>query len=246
MNTIEVSAYSVQWAIDAQEAGANRIELCDNIHEGGTTPSIASVELARKYLSIELYVIIRPRGGDFLYSDIEFETMKHDIEMTKSARVDGFVFGLLNKDGSIDVRRTKELVELSKPKKVTFHRAFDVARDPFKALEDIISCGCDRILTSGQKNIAPDALALLSGLVKKAGNRISIMPGSGINENNILKIKKETEAMEFHLSGKKTVRSKMKFINKNVSFNAIGQSSIPEHAVLDAGIIRKVIDLLNT
>ncbi|RLD68013.1 MAG: copper homeostasis protein CutC [Bacteroidetes bacterium] len=243
---IEVSAYSVQWAIDAQKAGAHRVELCDNIYQGGTTPSIASIELARKHLQIELYVIIRPRGGDFLYSDIEFETMKRDIEMAKTIGIDGFVFGLLNKDGSIDVERTKELVELSKPKKVTFHRAFDVARDPFIALEDIIICGCDRILTSGQKDIAPDALARLSELVKKAGNRISIMPGSGINENNILKIKKETKAMEFHLSGKKTVRSKMEFINKNVSFNAIGHSSIPEHAELDVEIIRKVIDLLNT
>ncbi|MEN8120832.1 MAG: copper homeostasis protein CutC [Bacteroidota bacterium] len=242
MNTIEVSAYSVQWAIDAQKAGANRVELCDNIYEGGTTPSLASIELARKHLDIELYVIIRPRGGDFLYSDIEFETMKRDIELAKNAGVDGLVFGILNIDGSIDAKRTKELVELSKPKKVTFHRAFDVAKDPFKALEDIISCGCDRILTSGQKNIAPYALPLLSELVKKAGNRISIMPGSGVNENNILKIKDETGAQEFHLSGKKTVKTKMNYINKDVSFNAVGNSSIPEHAELDIKIIREAIE----
>ena len=242
MNKIEVSAYSVQWAIDAQKAGAHRVELCDNIYEGGTTPSIASIELARKHLNIELYVIIRPRGGDFLYSDIEFKTMKRDIELAKSAGVDGFVFGILNMNGSIDIKRTKELVGLSKPKKVTFHRAFDVAKDPFNALEDIILCGCDRILTSGQKNVVADALPLLSELVKKAGNRISIMPGSGVNENNILEIKKKTGAYEFHLSGKKTVQSKMNYINKNVSFNANGHSSIPEHAELDMDIIRKVIE----
>ena len=243
MNTIEVSAYSVQWAIDAQKAGAHRVELCDNIYEGGTTPSIACIKLARKNLQIELYVIIRPRGGDFLYSDIEFETMKRDIEIAKEAGVDGFVFGLLNIDGSIDMERTKELVELSKPKKVTFHRAFDVAKDAFNALEDIILCGCDRILTSGQKNNAFEALPLISELVKIAGNRISIMPGSGIDENNILKIKKKTGAKEFHLSGKKTMQSKMNYINENVSFNALGQSSIPEHAELDVEIIKKVVGI---
>ncbi len=246
MNIVEVSAYSVQWAIDAQKAGAHRVELCDNIYEGGTTPSIASIQLARKHLKIELYVIIRPRGGDFLYSDIEFETMKRDIEIAKNVGVDGFVFGLLNIDGSIDIERTKVLVELSRPQKVTFHRAFDVAKDPFEALEHIILCGCDRILTSGQKNTVPDAIAFLSELVKKAGNRISIMPGSGVNEKNILEIKNKTGANEFHLSGKKNVQSKMKYINKDVSFNSISQSLIPEHSELDTGIIRKVIDLLNS
>ena len=244
MNTIEVSAYSVQWAIDAQKAGAQRVELCDNIYEGGTTPSIASIELARKHLDIELYVIIRPRGGDFLYSDIEFETMKRDIEHAKAAGVDGLVFGLLNKDGSVDIDRTKELVELSKPLKVTFHRAFDVAKEPFTALEDIVACGCHRILTSGQKDKAIDGLPLLAQLVKKAGNRISIMPGSGIDENNILELKNKSKAFEFHLSGKKTIQTKMDYINKDVNFNAIQKSSIPEHAALNIEKVREIIKKL--
>lgn len=241
MYKIEVSAYSVQWCIDAQNAGANRVELCDNIYEGGTTPSIGSIELARKHLAVELYVIIRPRGGDFLYSDIEFETMKKDIELAKTAGVDGLVFGLLKKNGSIDVQRTKELVELSKPLKVTFHRAFDLAKNPFDALEDIISCGCHRILTSGQKNIAIEGLPLLAKLVKKAGKRISIMPGSGINESNILEIKKKSKAFEFHLSGKKTVQTKMDYINEHINFNAIEQNIIQGHTILDMKKLREVL-----
>ena len=245
MNKIEISAYSVQWAIDAQKAGAQRVELCDNIHEGGTTPSLASIELARKNLDIELYVIIRPRGGDFLYTDIEFETMKRDIELAKATGIDGLVFGLLNKNGSVDIERTKELVALSKPLKVTFHRAFDVAKDPFEALEDIISCGCHRILTSGQKNSAINGLSLLADLVKKAGKRISIMPGSGINESNMLEIMKKSKAFEFHLSGKKTIQTQMDYINKNVNFNAKQQNNIPEHAALDIEKVSRVISVVN-
>lgn len=237
---IEVSAYSVQWAIDAQTAGADRVELCDNIHEGGTTPSYASIELTRKQLDIELYVIIRPRGGDFLYSDVEFETMKRDIQIAKELGVDGLVFGLLNIDGRIDTKRTKELVELSKPLPVTFHRAFDVAKNPFQALEDVISIGCKRILTSGQKATAYEGLNLLTELVKKAGNRISIMPGSGINENNILEIKNKSKAFEFHLSGKKTVKSPMEYVNRAVSFNALNRNAVPEYAVADVKRIRMV------
>jgi len=241
---LEVSAYSVQWAIDAQTAGADRVELCENIYEGGCTPSFASIELARKYLDIELYVIIRPRGGDFLYSALEFETMKRDIQTAKSLGADGLVFGLLNIDGSIDIERTKELVELSKPLPVTFHRAFDVAKEPFGALEDIISTGCKRILSSGQKPAAIDGLPLLKQLVEKADGRIGIMPGSGINENNILEIKNKSKAFEFHLSGKKLAQSKMQFINKKVSFNASNKSYVPEHFVADVERIKVVSDLI--
>ena len=241
---LEVSAYSVQWAVDAQKAGADRVELCANLYEGGTTPSYAAIELARKYLDIELYVIIRPRGGDFLYSDIEFETMKRDIIAAKKLGVDGLVLGILNIDGSIDKKCTKELVELSAPLPVTFHRAFDVAKNPFQALEDIIETGCERILTSGQKATAFEGLNLIADLVQKANKRISIMPGSGINESNIQEIQAKSKAFEFHLSGKKILQSPMKYLNKEVSFNALNSSPVPEYQAADINRIRKVCNLL--
>jgi copper homeostasis protein len=137
--TIEVCIDSVQSAIAAQEGGANRVELCDNLFEGGTTPSAGAIAIARKYISIGLHVMIRPRGGDFFYSDIEFECMKKDIETTKDLGADGVVFGLLTKDGQIDKARSQELAALASPLQVTFHRAFDMTADPVQALEDIIS-----------------------------------------------------------------------------------------------------------
>ena len=241
---IEISSYSVQWAIDAQQAGANRIELCDNIYEGGTTPSYASIKLARKYLDIELFILIRPRGGDFLYSDLEFETMKSDIEIAKKLGADGLVFGLLKSDGSIDKERTKELVELSKPLPVTFHRAFDVVKDPFQALEDIIDCSCSRILTSGQKSTAYKGIPLLKQLIDKAGTRIIIMPGSGINSSNILEIKQKANASELHLSAKKTIISPITYVNKDVSFNTINKQPVPEYMHADMSEIAKVCKLV--
>lgn len=241
---VEISAYSVQWAIDAQNAGATRIELCENIYEGGTTPSHASIELARNYVDIDLFVIIRPRGGDFFYTDIEVETMRRDIEIAKKIGVDGLVFGLLNLDGTVDIKRTKELVELSAPLPVTFHRAFDVSREPFKSLEDIISTGCKRILTSGQKASALEGLPLIKELVQTARERISIMPGSGINENNISDIKNKSKAVEFHLSGKKIIKSPMQYINKSISFNACNHHPQAEYAVADIKRIKKVCDLI--
>lgn len=194
-------------------------------------------------MDIELYVIIRPRAGGFLYSDIEFETMKQDILIAKQLGVDGLVFGLLNIDGSIDKKRTVELVSLSYPLPVTFHRAFDKAKNPFQALEDIIETGCKRISTSGQEDTAYKGLGLLKQLVKKAGNRISIMPGSGINEHNIIEIKNTSKAVEFHLSGKKTTKSSMQFINQSVCFNAINKNSVPEHVIADIQRIKKVCAL---
>ena len=183
--TLEICANSVESAIMAQKGGANRVELCDNVYEGGTTPSLGAIQLARQKLNIKLNIIIRPRGGDFCYSEDEFQIMIKDIEFAKKTGVDGIVIGLLNPDGSIDITRTKKLVELAKPMSATFHRAFDVSNDAFQAMEDIIYCGCDRILTSGQANKAFDGIDLISKLIAKANNRIIILPGSGINETNI-------------------------------------------------------------
>ncbi|MDB4303802.1 copper homeostasis protein CutC, partial [Desulfosarcina sp.] len=195
---VEICAANIQSAIAAQEGGAKRIELCDNLYEGGTTPSYASIKLVLEKLDIPINVMIRPRGSDFCYDDLEFEMMKEDVLLCKQMGVNGVVFGILLPDGNVDMIRTKELVELARPLSVTFHRAFDVTPDPIKALEDIISCGFDRLLTAGQQNKAPDGVELIAELVKQSNERIVVMPGSGLDENNIQEFRKDTGANEFH------------------------------------------------
>ena len=213
---LEVIGFTIESCLIAQAAGAHRIELCDNASEGGTTPSYGFIKTARENLSIELYPIIRPRGGDFLYSEIEFEVMKADIEVCKNLGCDGVVIGILHADGTVDKRRCTQLVEIAYPMKVTFHRAFDRTNDPFKAMEDIISIGCERILTSGQKDLAVDGEELLNKLVKQENNRIVIMPGSGVRSDNIETLVKNTNATEFHTSARTYTNSKMEFINESM------------------------------
>ena len=165
---IEVCVDSVESAIIAQKTGAWRVELCDNLIEGGTTPSAATIELARKYLDIKLHVIIRPRSGDFLYTDIEMEVIKRDVEIAKSLGVDGIVIGFLCSNGQIDEARLKLIIDLARPMRITFHRAFDVCSNPIQALQVLIDSNVDSLLTSGQKNKAEDGLELISDLVKKS------------------------------------------------------------------------------
>jgi copper homeostasis protein len=212
---IEVCCFSVVSAIIAEKTGADRIELCDNYYEGGTTPSYASIKLAIKELNIPVNIIVRPRGGDFLYSDIEYELIKEDVLIAKKLNANGIVIGFLNTDGSIDIERTKEIIEIAKPMEVTFHRAFDRCKNPLDALEQLIELGVDRILTSGQKKTAIEGIDLLSELVKKANNRIIIMPGSGINDKNISKLITKTKAIEYHSSAKMFKLSKMDYINSS-------------------------------
>jgi len=233
---LEVIGFTIESCMIAQAAGAHRIELCDNPFEGGTTASYGFIKTARENLSIELYPIIRPRGGDFLYSEIEFEVMKADIENCKSLGCDGVVIGILNADGTIDKKRCKQLVEIAHPMKVTFHRAFDRTNDPFKAMEDIISIGCERILTSGQKNLAIDGEELLNKLVKQANNRIIIMPGSGVNSNNIEILVKNTNATEFHTSARTFINSKMEFINESMDEQLTSVSAMSDE-------IKKIIEI---
>jgi copper homeostasis protein len=234
---LEVIGFTIESCMIAQAAGAHRIELCDNPFEGGTTASYGFIKTARENLSIELYPIIRPRGGDFLYSEIEFEVMKADIENCKSLGCDGVVIGILNADGTIDKKRCKQLVEIAHPMKVTFHRAFDRTNDPFKAMEDIISIGCERILTSGQKNLATDGEELLNKLVKQANNRIIIMPGSGVNSENIETLVKNTNASEFHSSARTFINSKMEFINESMDEQLTSVSAMSDE-------IKKIIEKL--
>lgn len=213
---IEVCAGSVESAIAASKGGANRIELCCALPEGGLTPSQAMIEYVIANLNFKTFVLIRPRSGDFSYSRAEFEVMKSDIFAAKAKGAHGIVTGMLNTDGSIDTCRMKEVVEMANPMKVTFHRAFDLAKDPYEALEIIIALGCDRILTSGMAGTALQGVELISGLVKQAGSRIVIMPGSGINASNLEEIYLKTGAHEFHLSATSATQSRMVFRKQGV------------------------------
>ncbi|MBC7981712.1 copper homeostasis protein CutC [Candidatus Parcubacteria bacterium] len=234
---LEVIGFNLETCLIAQSAGAYRIELCDNPGDGGTTPSYGFIKTARKMLQIKLYPMIRPRGGDFLYSEAEFETMKTDIQVCKDLGCDGIVTGILNADGTVDKEKCRQLVELSYPLGVTFHRAFDRTNDPYKALEDIIAIGCERILTSGQKPTALAGAELIHGLIQQAAGRIIIMPGSGILSDNILAIAEKTGAQEFHSSAKIFSNSKMNFQNNGMQENL---TSI----LADAVEVRKIIELL--
>ncbi|PLK46304.1 copper homeostasis protein CutC [Emticicia sp. TH156] len=213
---LEICCFSLESCLTAQKAGAYRVELCGGMFEGGTTPSAGLIKLARQHLSIKLYVMIRPRGGDFYYSDTEFEVMKADIQTAKELGADGVVFGILNPDGTVDAIRTKELVELAQPMKVTFHRAFDVSVEPFEALEAVIETGCERILTSGQKNTAIDGIGLLKQLAEKAANRIEIMAGSGVSAQNAALLL-EAGVHALHMTGKGIVNSRMEYRKADVS-----------------------------
>ncbi len=225
---LEICCYSVESAIAAEKSGADRIELCDNYSEGGTTPSYATIEYSVKKLKIPVNVIIRPRGGDFLYSDVEYETIKQDVLAIKNLNVNGIVIGFLTARGEIDIEKTQEIVDLAKPMEVTFHRAFDMCKDPLKALEQLKKIGITRILTSGAKNTASEGIVLLTEIVSKAENEIIIMPGSGVNKSNLSELIQKTKAMEFHSSAKTFENSKMNYFNKDISMG--GVESVNEYS----------------
>ena len=210
---IEIATSDFLTTKSAVEGGADRIELCANLAEGGTTPSYAHIKKCREAFDIALFPIIRPRGGDFLYTKDEFEIMKNDIKLCKELGCEGLVIGLLNMDGTIDMTRTSELIELAYPLEVTFHRAFDRCKDPFAALEELIEIGCQRILTSGQKPTVSEGVDLITELNKKADDRIIILPGSGVRKDNIKMLAEKTGCIEFHSSLRGKVKSPMQFIH---------------------------------
>ncbi|HRG80702.1 MAG TPA: copper homeostasis protein CutC, partial [Cyclobacteriaceae bacterium] len=215
--TLEIVVYNIESALKAQEGGADRIELCDNPGEGGTTPSFGIIESVRQNVNLDVYVMIRPRGGDFHYTNYEFHSMKRDIYQCQRISVDGIVFGILNADGTIDKKRCKELIDKARPLKVTCHRAFDMTRDPFEALEDCIEVGFDRILTSGHRTSALLGVDLIGKLIKKANGRIAIMPGSGVNENTVEEIVRKTGATEIHFSATAFRDSAMQYRNPAIA-----------------------------
>ena len=220
MYRFEICANSVASCKAAQEGGADRVELCAGIPEGGTTPSVGMIRCARESISIGLNVIIRPRGGDFLYSESEIREMIYDIETAKKLGADGLVFGCLLPDGTVDMANMKRLMDAAGDTPVTFHRAFDHTSDPFKALEDIIELGCARILTSGCRPTALEGAPLLAQLVEKAAGRIIIMPGCGVNEGNIAETARLSGAREFHFSAREPVESGMVFRNPQVAMGS--------------------------
>jgi copper homeostasis protein len=195
---LEISAESVEAAIAAERGGAQRIEFCSNAREGGTTPSGELLRAVRERVSLPIFSMVRPRAGNFVYKDKELEAMRGEIETAKEFRMDGVVLGLLDADGNVDIERTKQLVELARPLSVTFHRAFDECADLRKSLEDVIQTGATRLLTSGGKRTAPEALGTLSELVRIAGERLIVMPGSGLHAGNIRETVQKTGAREYH------------------------------------------------
>lgn len=216
---LEVCVDSVWNALTAQLAGAHRIEFCANLPEGGTTPSLAQIEIARKKLHIQLYVIIRPRGGDFLYNETEFEIMKSDIHFCGKTGCNGIVIGMLHQDGRVDKERCSELMQIAHQYAmgVTFHRAFDRCVDLFQAMETVIELGCERILTSGGYDTAIEGADRIRSLIERAGKRIVIMPGSGITPDNVLELIQKTGAKELHGTFRSRCQSLMQYRNENLS-----------------------------
>lgn len=221
MTGLEVCANSLTSAMAAQMGGAIRVELCDNLAEGGTTPSYAQIALAKEMLEIEVWPIIRPRGGDFLYTDLEFRLMTEDVKLCRSLHCDGVVIGLLQADGTIDRERSAALIECAYPMPVAFHRAFDMSCNMQDALEVLISLGIVRVLSSGGAATALEGAAALAGLVQQAGDRITIMPGAGIHAGNIETLIKQTGARQYHASAKTSVPSKMSYRNTHAHMGSI-------------------------
>lgn len=239
---IEICANSAQSCVEAEMGGASRVELCAGIPEGGTTPSYGEIKTAQALTStIDINVIIRPRGGDFLYTEAEVEAMMLDIELCKQLGVHGVVFGCLTSEGDIDVPLMRRLIEAAKPLSVTCHRAFDVCRDPFAALEQLIELGCDRILTSGQQSTAEKGIPLLKQLVEKAGERIIIMPGCGVREGNIARIEAETGAREFHTSARSVVHSQMRYRKEEVPMGSSAVTSEFETVQTDREKVKQFV-----
>jgi copper homeostasis protein len=236
---LEVIGFDLASCLIAETHGANRIELCANPHEGGTTPSYGMIRVARQNTSIQLFPIIRPRGGDFLFSRLEFQSMITDIQQCEQLGCDGVVIGMLTEDGIVDVDRCAELIQHAGAMQVTFHRAFDRVKDPMKALEQIIDLGCMRILTSGLRPNVDLGREMLRTLVDAAGDRITIMPGSGVRSNNVLELARFTGATAFHSSARSSHPTTMKYINSSMDED-LASVSIDDEEVSE---LRRLLDL---
>ena len=241
---VEACVDSVESALAAARGGAHRIELCASLVEGGTTPSAGTLAVCRARLDIPIFVLIRPRGGDFLYSAAELAVMLEDIGRAKEAGAHGVVTGVLSADGEIDADRTRELIAAARPLRVTFHRAFDVCRDAGRALETLIALGVDRVLTSGQAGTAPEGVETIARAVRQAAGRIAVLPGGGITVDNVADLVRATGVTEVHLTGAVARQSGMTFRAPAVTIGSAAPRSEYEWSVTDAERIRRVVAML--
>ncbi len=241
---IEVCAFSLESCLAAEKGGANRIELCGSMYEGGTTPSAGLIQIVKQQISIEIHAMIRPRGGDFCYSDEEIAVMQADIRIAKELGCEGIVLGILQPSGQVNITQTKALVDLAKPMQVTFHRAIDMTSDYSKALEDIIETGCNRILTSGQKNTAMEGIENIKTLVGQANGRIEIMAGSGVNADNAQTLT-HTGVNALHFTGKSMRDSEMVYRKEGIAMGGI--SEVPEYEIVysDFNKIQAVVNCVS-
>ncbi|MEM1177563.1 MAG: copper homeostasis protein CutC [Acidobacteriota bacterium] len=239
---VEVCLDSADSAVAAERGGADRVELCDNLIEGGTTPSAGMILATRRRVDIGLQVMIRPRGGDFCYSEAELEAMRHDIDVAKDLGADGVVFGILGRDGTIDRVATARLLDAARPMNVTFHRAFDMTRDPMEALDALIDLGVDRLLTSGQEATVADGVELVSALVERAGSSLEVMPGCGLTPRNAARIVAATGAREIHIVGAAVEASPMTFRNGRVFMGTELRSPEYRRTVTGEAAVRAFVD----
>jgi copper homeostasis protein len=241
---LEVCSASTEFAIAAVDAGADRVELCANLVEGGTTPSLAEVEVATERLDVPVMVMVRPRGGDFLYSDVEFEVMTRDVTRIREAGADGVVFGVLDTVGRIDRARTELLIDAARPLPVTFHRAFDVSRDLPESLDTLLELGVDRVLTSAGRACVLDALPLLAKLLARAGNAAVILPGGGIRGDNVREVLAVPGVREVHIGASAYDASPMDYRVAGVLMGRAYEPDEYSREVADQALIRGVVDAL--
>lgn len=241
---LEICVGSIDSCLEAQKGGADRVELCADLVEGGITPDYATIVYAKENLKIDTMVMIRPRGGDFMYNDLEFSLMKENIQLCKRVGVKGVVFGLLSPEGDVDIERVSQLVKIAYPLEVCFHRAIDMTKDYDKAFRGIIICGCNRVLTSGQKNKAIEGIANIAEVQKKYGSQIEIMAGSGVNAQNVEEIYRQSGINNFHFSAKQVIEGAMIFRQKDVS---MGNEYIDEYSITitDTNKVRQVREILD-
>ncbi len=241
---IEACVDNIESALAAQIAGADRIELCSALLEGGLTPSMGLIKQVKQKLDIPIHVLIRPRRGDFLYSDSEIEVMKEDIAFCRQLGIDGVVFGVLKQDASINLKANTELLGFSIGMKTTFHRAFDMLKEPFMALEQIIELGFDKILTSAQGQTASESGNGLKKLVEKAAKRIDIIAAGGVNSGNVAKLVQDTGVSEVHASARAKTKSKMLYQNSKAKISAVYYPNEFEHYGLSPHNLTAIKDSL--
>jgi len=238
--TVDICVDSLESAIAAERGGARRVELCSDLLEGGITPSAGLIATARKKISIGLHVMIRPRGGDFFYSDDEFDIMRRDVLMAKQLGADGVVFGILDLEANMDIQRTSTLVDLARPLKVTYHRAFDMSADLFRSLEQVREAGADRILSSGGAQTALEGATTLRQLVERAGEDLIIMAGGGINDQNVRVVLEKTGVREIHVGLRTVVTSPVRYRNESISMGTLEGNEYQRFVVLEDNVSRLI------